>query len=323
MISPILWIGFIVLIALMMAIDLGIFNKKDHVPDAKESLRFTLFWISLALSFNLFIYFGYENQWLGLGIYPKEPMGGKEAALKYFTGYLLEEALSLDNLFVMALIFAQFQVPRKYQHKVLFWGILGVVVFRGILIGIGAWLVSYFEWLFYVFGVLLLYSAYKMWKKDDDAPPDFYKNPAVRIIKRFYPVTNQYVAGRFFVLEKRCWKATPLFVALMVIETTDVVFAFDSVPAVFSITTDPFIVFTSNIFAILGLRSMYFVLANIMDRFHYISYSLVAILFFIGVKMILIPMHIHITIGLSLGVIGSLLLAGVIYSLRKSQSKAS
>ncbi|MFN4080479.1 MAG: TerC family protein [Saprospiraceae bacterium] len=323
MISPIVWIGFIVLVALMMAVDLGVFNKKDHVPDTKESLRFTLFWISLALAFNLFVYFGYENQWFGLGTYPKEPMGGKEAALKYFTGYLLEEALSIDNLFVMALIFAQFKVPRQYQHRVLFWGIIGVLVFRGILIGVGAWLVSYFEWLFYVFGALLLYSAYKMWRKDDDAPQDFYKNPAVRVIKRFYPVTNQYVAGRFFVVEKRRWKVTPLFVALMVIETTDVVFAFDSVPAVFSITLDPFIVFTSNIFAILGLRSMYFVLANVIDRFHYISYSLVAILFFIGVKMILIPMHIHVPIGLSLGVIGGLLVAGILYSLHKSKPQAS
>lgn len=315
MIAPIVWIGFIVLVMLLMAIDLGVFNKKAHIQTYKEALYSTLGWIILALGFNVFIYFAYENQWLGLGTYIHEPMGGREAALKYLTGFLLEESLSIDNLFVMALVFARFRVPKKYQHRILFWGILGVLVFRGMLIGVGIWLVHYFTWLFYFFGALLLYSAIKMLKHEENLEEDMGKHRVVRFIRRFYPVSNSYDSGNFFTIENGKKAATPMFVALLVIETTDIVFAFDSVPAVFSITTDPFLVFSSNIFAILGLRSMYFVLADILDRFEYLRYSLIAILFFIGIKMILIPLKIHMPIGISLGIIGVFLLGGILFSL--------
>lgn len=300
---------------LLMAIDLGVFNKKAHIQTYKEALYSTLGWIILALGFNVVIYFAYENQWFGLGTYIHEPMAGREAALKFLTGYLLEESLSIDNLFVMALVFARFRVPKKYQHRILFWGILGVLVFRGILIGTGIWLVHYFTWLFYFFGLLLLYSAFKMLKHEEPSEEDMNQNRVVRFIRRFYPVSHTYDEGHFFTIENGRKAVTPMMVALLVIETTDILFAFDSVPAVFSITTDPFLVFSSNIFAILGLRSLYFVLADILDRFEYLRYSLIAILFFIGIKMILIPLKLHIPIGISLGIIGVMLLAGVLFSM--------
>ncbi len=314
MIEPYIWVGFIALVLLLMLLDLGVFNRQAHAPTAKEALFSTVVWVSLALLFNIFIYYAYEYKWLGLGLHPDEPMGGREAALKYLTGYLLEEALSVDNLFVMALVFAQFRVPKMYQHRILFWGILGVLVFRGLLIGAGLALIHYFTWLFYFFGVLLLWSAYKMWRHSD-VEEDIGDHGVVRFLRRFYPVSRRYDEGHFFTMENGKRAATPMFVALLVVETTDIMFAFDSVPAVFSITTDPFLVFSSNIFAILGLRSMYFVLANILDRFTYLKYSMIGILFFIGVKMLLLPQHIHIPELASLLTIGALLLAGVAASL--------
>ncbi len=314
MIEPYVWIGFISLVVVLMFIDLGVFNRRAHTPTAREAGLATLAWVSLALLFNIFIYYAYEYKWFNLGLYAYEPMGGREAALKYLTGYLLEEALSIDNLFVMALVFARFRIPKQYQHKVLFWGILGVLVFRGLLIGAGIALVHYFTWFFYIFGALLLWSAYKMWA-DGEKEEDFNDHGIVKFVRRFYPVSRSSAGGRFFVVENRRWSITPLFVALLVVETTDIMFAFDSVPAVFSITTDPFLVFSSNIFAILGLRSLYFLLANMLDRFSYLKYSMMGILFFIGVKMVLLPQHIHISELASLLTIGSLLLAGVLASL--------
>lgn len=315
MIDPIVWITFIILVLGLMALDLGIFNKKAHIPSAGEAFVSTIVWVALALAFCIFIYFAYQHKWLGLGLYEYEPMDGRTAAIKYLTGYLLEEALSVDNLFVMALVFAQFRVPKKYQHRILFWGILGVLVFRGILIGVGIALVHYFTWLFYFFGLLLLWSAFKMWRQGEDAHQDLNDHGIVRFVRRFYPVTTSYEGGHFFTIENGRKAVTPMFVALLIIETTDILFAFDSVPAVFSITTDPFLVFSSNIFAILGLRSLYFVLADILDRFEYLKYSLIAILFFIGIKMMLIPQKIHLPEIASLLVIGVLLLGGVIASL--------
>lgn len=311
MIEPYVWAGFIALVVLLMALDLGVFNRKSHKPTAKESLWSTFVWISLAMLFNVFIYYAYEYKWLNLGLYPHEPMGGREAALKYLTGYLLEESLSVDNLFVMALVFAQFRVPQKYQHRILFWGILGVLVFRGLLISVGITLVHHFTWLFYAFGALLLWSAYKMWRNGMEEEGDINDHGIVKLIRRFYPVSRSYDGGHFFTVENGRKAVTPMFVALMVIETTDIMFAFDSVPAVFSITTDPFLVFSSNIFAILGLRSLYFVLSNTIDQFVYLKYSLIGILFFIGVKMILLPLKVHIPELISLLVIGALLIAGV------------
>lgn len=314
MIEPVVWVGFIALVMLLMAVDLGIFNRKAHIPTIKESFLSTIGWICLALVFNIFIYFAYEYKWLNLGLYEFEPMDGRTAALKYMTGYLLEEALSVDNLFVMALVFTQFRVPKKYQHRILFWGILGVLVFRGLLIGLGTTLVHYFTWLFYVFGALLLWSAYKMWRTNG-MEEDVSDHGIVRLIRRFYPVSKSYDGGRFFTMENGKHAVTPMFVALMVVETTDVLFAFDSVPAVFSITTDPFLVFSSNIFAILGLRSLYFVLSNTLDRFVYLKYSLMGILFFIGLKMFLLPLHVHIPELVSLMILGILLLGGIAASL--------
>ncbi len=320
MIEPIVWIGFIVMVFFLMAIDLGLLNKKAHTPSSKEALFSTLGWVLLALLFNVWIFFAYEYNWLNLGTYIHEPMKGEEAALKFLTGYLLEESLSIDNLFVMALVFARFKVPKQYQHRILFWGILGVLVFRGILIGTGVWLVHYFTWLFYFFGALLLYSAYRMFNHEEESTDvDMERYWIVRIISRFYPVSNSYHHGHFFVVENGRKAVTPMMIALLVIETTDILFAFDSVPAVFSITTDPFLVFSSNIFAIMGLRSLYFVLADMLSRFEYLRYSLIGILVFIGIKMILIPLKVHIPIGLSLGVIGLLMAAGVLVSLSQQR----
>lgn len=313
MIEPYVWAGFIALVVALMALDLGIFNRKAHAPSGKEALLNTVVWIGLALLFNVFIYFAYENKWLNLGLYPFELMDGREAALKYLTGYLLEESLSVDNLFIMALVFAQFRVPKKYQHRILFWGIIGVLVFRGLLITVGITLIHYFTWLFYAFGALLLWSAYKMWRNGMEEE-DVNDHGIVKLIRRFYPVSRSYDGGHFFTVENGRKAVTPMFVALMVVETTDIMFAFDSVPAVFSITTDPFLVFSSNIFAILGLRSLYFVLANTMDQFVYLKYSLIGILFFIGIKMILLPMKVHIPELASLLAIGALLLGGVVAS---------
>lgn len=323
MINPIVWIAFIALVFVLMAIDLGVFNKKAHIPSAKESLFMTAVWVGLAILFNVFIFFAYEHHWWNLGNDPFEPMQGSEAALKFFTGYLLEESLSIDNLFVMALVFAQFRVPKRYQHRILFWGILGVLIFRGILIGVGVALVHQFTWLFYIFGLLLIYSAFKMLRHHDGDEQDVDKRTVVRLIRKFYPVSTRYDEGHFFTIEDGRRAVTPMFVALMVIETTDILFAFDSVPAVFSITTDPFLVFSSNIFAILGLRSLYFVLANVLDRFKQLQYSLIAILIFIGAKMMLIPLKVHIPIGISLGIIGVLLLIGVVVSLRQKGGEES
>jgi tellurite resistance protein TerC len=323
MIATSVWIIFIALVLVMMVLDLGVFNKRDHIPSAKEALRNTLVWVGLAFLFGIFIYFAYDRQWLGLGTYEHEPMDGATAALKYFTGYLLEEALSVDNLFVIALVFTRFRIPRSYQHKVLFWGILGVLVFRGVLIAVGTALVHYAVSLFYVFGALLLYSAYKMYAQKDDNPEDnnIDNSRMVRLIRRFYPVSTKATNGQFFTIENGKRAMTTLMVALIVVELTDVMFAFDSVPAVLSITTDPFLVFSSNVFAILGLRSLFFVLSDFIDRFAYLKYSLIAILFFIGIKMILIPLEVHIPVWASLGAIAVSLGVGIWYSLRSAQNE--
>ncbi len=307
------WAGFVALVFLMMAADLGVFNKEEKVITAKKALVNTLIWIILGLSFNVFIFFAYEHHWLGIGTALNSEPNGQTAALKFFTAYLLEEALSVDNLFVMALIFQQFRVPKKFQHKVLFWGILGVLVFRGLLIGVGLQLIERFSWLFYFFGALLIYSGLKMLKTNDEE--EVGENALVKWVSKRWQVTKDYDEhGSFFVRLGDGAKAmTPLFICLLVIETTDVMFAFDSVPACFSVSTDPFIVFTSNVFAILGLRSLYFLLSNVMDQFEYLKYSLTAILVFIGLKMIGHG-HIHIPEMVSLMIIAILILAGVVAS---------
>jgi len=311
----IIWSGFLLFVVLMLALDLGVFNKSPHAITTREALGWTTLWVSLSLLFSGFVYFGYENHWLGLGDTVGDPQSGKSAFLNYLTGYLVEQSLSMDNIFVIAVIFNYFKIPKQYQHRVLFWGILGALVFRGIMIWAGAVLIHQFAWMAYVFGAILLYTAYKMLTGDhENVEPD--NNPIVRYFKKFFPVIRSFHEDKFFIKKMGKTVATPLFVALLVVETTDVMFAFDSIPAIFAITTDPFLVFTSNIFAILGLRSLYFVLASVLDKFQYIKYSLVAILAFVGLKMIFAH-HINLPEWLSLTFIIAALGGGVVASMMK------
>lgn len=311
-----IWIAFGILIIALLALDLGVLNKKAHVPSTREALAWTGGWVSLALLFAILVYYIYENNWVA----NLNGLSGGEAVIKYLTGYLVEQSLSMDNVFVIALIFSYFQIPPKYQHRVLFWGILGAVIFRGLMIGVGAVLIREFSWIIYLFGILLLYSAWKMMKSGDE-PIDLKNNSTIKLVRRFFPVTTYSDGEKFFIKKMKIRAATPLFVALVVVETTDIMFAFDSIPAIFAITTDPFIVFTSNIFAILGLRSLYFVLASMMDKFKYLKPALVFILFFVGVKMLL-SHHIHLPEWASLGVVLAALSVGVfgsIYSSKKAE----
>jgi tellurite resistance protein TerC len=240
-------------------------------------------------------------------------LDGWQAAMQFLTGYLVEKSLSVDNIFVIAAVFAYFRVPAHQQHRVLFWGILGAIVMRGVMIGLGAALIHRFSWSVYLFGALLIFSAVKMLRmKEDDIHPD--RNLAVRLARRVFRVTTDGGDGRFIVKQDGRWAVTPLFLALLLVETTDVMFAVDSIPAIFAITRDPFIVFTSNIFAILGLRSLYFAMAGLMDKFRYLKLSLVALLFLVGIKMI-VSHHYPIPTGVSLGVIAAVLAVGVIASL--------
>ena len=299
-----IWIGFIVLVMFLLALDLGVFNRNPHAISTKEALGWTSLWVSLSLLFSGFVYYAYTE---GLVQNP-DGLTASEAVLKYLTGYLVEQSLSMDNIFVIAMIFTYFNVPEKYQHRVLFWGIVGALVFRGIMIAIGVVLIHQFAWLTYIFGAFLLYSAYKMLTTHGGVHPN--KNPVIIYVRRLFPVTKDFEGNRFFVKRKNIVAATPLFIALMVVETTDVMFAFDSIPAIFAITTDPFLVFTSNIFAILGLRSLYFVLASIINRFKYLQHALVFILAYVGVKMLLVH-HVALPEWLSLAVIAAAMATGI------------
>lgn len=305
----VIWIGFLILVFILLALDLGVFNKTPHSITAREAMGWTGLWVTLSLIFSIFVFFAYQNNWVPNA----DKLSGKAAVLKYLTGYLVEQSLSMDNIFVIAMIFAYFKVPRQYQHRVLFWGILGALFFRGVMIGLGVVLIKRFGWLTYVFGVFLLYSAYKMWTTHEGVHPN--KNPVINWVKRFFPVIKNFEGEHFFVRRRHILAATPLFIALLVVETTDIMFAFDSIPAIFAITTDPFLVFTSNIFAILGLRSLYFVLASIIDKFRYLQHALVFILAYVGVKMLLVH-HVEIPEWLSLAVIALSLGVGVLASVR-------
>jgi tellurite resistance protein TerC len=285
----------------MLSIDLGIFNKKSHTIGYKEALLFSAVWISLALIFNFGV-FSYM---------------GKQKGMEFLTGYLLEYSLSVDNIFIFVLLFSFFNVPKRYHHKVLFWGIVGAIIMRAVLISIGAALVSQFHWVLYLFGIFLVITGFKMvFSKDEKVEPN--KNPIVRLFKKYFPVKDNYVEDKFFVVENAKKFATPLFIVLIIIETTDLDFAFDSIPAILSITQDPFIVFTSNAFAILGLRSLYFALANFMDKFKYLKFGLALVLIFIGVKMLIVEFY-HISITLSLSVVAGLIFISVLLSLLKSK----
>lgn len=302
------WIGFLILIFILLALDLGVFNKNPHAITAREALGWTGIWVALSLLFSVFIYFAYENGWSA----NEGGLSGRDAVLKYITGFLVEKSLSMDNVFVIAMVFAYFKVPKQYQHRVLFWGIIGALVFRGLMIAIGVVLIKQFAWITYIFGAFLLYSAYKMLVSKEGVHPQ--KNPMIKWSRKFFPVTKGFEEEHFFVRRRHLWAATPLFIALIVVETTDIMFAFDSIPAIFAITTDPFLVFTSNIFAILGLRSLYFVLAAIIDKFRFLQYALVFILGYVGVKMLLVH-HVQIPEWLSLAVIAVSLTTGVVASL--------
>ncbi len=293
-----LWIGFNIFVLAMLALDLGVFHRKAHVVTLRESLTWTAVWIGLALLFNA-----------GIAHYL-----GSQKALEFFTGYVIEKSLSVDNVFVFALLFSYFAVPALYQHKVLFWGIIGALVMRAIMIVLGAALLAKFAWILYVFGGFLILTGIKMIvKREEEIHPE--RNPIVRWFKRIMPVTPDYRGDRFFVREHGVRMATPLFVVLLLVEISDLIFAVDSIPAIFAVTRDPFIVYTSNVFAILGLRSLYFALAGVMDKFHYLKIGLGAVLSFVGVKMILGHTAWKIDTLVSLGVIVTILAASVILSL--------
>lgn len=285
-----IWGGFLLFILLVLALDLGVLNRNAHVVSVKEALSFTAAVFLLAMMFGVFVYFAYEHHWLGLGQHLDRVDGvvndGRLAAVKFFTGYIIEVSLSADNVFVIAMIFEHLRVPPKFQHRVLFWGILGALAMRGTMIGLGAQLVSRYHWILYVFGVFLVYTALKMlWSKTDE-PADPDEAVVMRIIRRMFPVCNDYRESHFVVREHGRLMLTPLAVSLVLVETTDLIFAVDSIPAIFAITTDPFIVFTSNVFAILGLRSLYFALAGAIAKFRYLKVSLAAILGLVGIKML-------------------------------------
>jgi len=274
-------------------------------------------WICVSLVFNGFVWLAYHNNWFDAGLGPNGEVvkTGGTAAIEFFTGYLLEKSLSIDNIFVIAVIFGFFKVPSEYQHRVLFWGILGAIIFRGILIGVGAVLVKQYAWTFYVFGAILLYAAIKMvWGGEEDADPE--NSWMFRLAKKVLPLKAGYYGPKFRIVEDGKTYFTTLFVVLLVIEATDVIFAFDSIPAIFGVTTDPFIVMTSNIFAILGLRAMYFVLAGMIDRFHYLTYALSIVLGFVAVKLLL-HNHFKIPNAISLSVIVVVLAIGVFMSIRQ------
>jgi len=307
------WITFVLFILVMIMLDLGVFHRKAHVISIQEALAWTFVWVALALAFNVLVYFLYEENWLGWSDIHTHRLTGRQAAVQFFTGYLVEKSLSVDNIFVIAMIFAYFRVPLAQQHRVLFWGILGALVLRGVMIGLGAILISHFDWIVYAFGLLLILSAVKMLiVRHDNIEPD--KNLAVRLVRRLYPVTDEYEGYHFFLTVNGRTAMTPLMVALILVETSDVMFAVDSIPAIFAITQDPFLVFTSNVFAILGLRSLYFALAGLMQKFRYLKMSLVFLLAYVGVKMIL-SHHYPIPNLVSLGIIAGILSVGVLASI--------
>ncbi|MGP1993927.1 TerC family protein [Zobellia laminariae] len=303
------WILFITLIIIFLALDLGVFNKHEHVIKSKEAAVWTAIWVTVAMSFSGVIYWLFTD---GLVENPTN-LTPNTAVLKYITGYLIELSLSIDNVFVIAVIFSAFKIPALYQHRVLFWGILGAIVFRGLMIFFGVALITKFEWIIYVFGVFLLWTAFKMLKGDEEnfKPKDSW---VFKQIGKIYPITSDFHGHDFFVKLKGINAATPLFVALVVIELTDVLFALDSIPAILAITADPFIVFSSNILAILGLRSMYFLISRMLDKFRFINYSLVVILAFVGLKMLFSHM-LELPEWLSLAVISLALLSGIAASL--------
>lgn len=314
----IVWISFLVAILLFLALDLGVFNKTPHIISTKEASKWTAIWVTLSFLFSGIIYWLYSNDYIS------NPDGLKPAAasLKYITGYLIELSLSVDNIFVIAIIFSAFRIPKKFQHRVLFWGILGAIIFRGLMIYFGVLLIHKFIWATYVFGAFLIFTAAKMLFTKEEEKFEPKKSFVYRILRKIIPVTTHINDEHFFIKRRHITAATPLFVALIVIEVMDVIFALDSVPAILAITSDPFLVFSSNIFAILGLRSMYFFLANMLEKFAHLEYSLIAILSFVGLKMLLHD-FVEIAEWFSLAFIALSLFIGIIISLQLSKQEVS
>ena len=302
-----LWVGFNLFVLAMLAIDLGVFHRHAHIVSVREAALWSVLWISLSLLFNLGIYLYWHD------LVPHSAYTNSEAALAFLTGYLIEKSLSVDNIFVFVLIFSYFAVPAIYQHRVLFWGIIGALIMRATLIFVGAALIERFHWIIYIFGGFLIYTGIRMAFHKDEAMA-VEENAMVRLLRRFMPVSDRYHDGDFFVRHGGKLMATPLFLVLIVVETTDLVFALDSIPAIFAVTTDAFLVYTSNIFAILGLRSLYFLLAGVIDKFQYLKLGLAVVLTFVGGKMVL-ESFIHIPIIASLGFIALTLTVAVVASL--------
>jgi tellurite resistance protein TerC len=302
--DPILYVGFILLVLFLLALDLGVFNRTPHVVKVSEAIGWTAFWISLAMAFNIFVY--YEK--------------GPTAAGEFLAGYVLEQSLSVDNIFVIILILKYFKVAPQYHHKVLFWGIVGALVMRGMMIGLGAALIAAFHWIFYVFGAFLIFTGIKMaFSSEDEA--DIENNFIVRYARKHFRITDGYHQDNFSIMKDGVRWFTPLFLVLLVVEFTDLIFAVDSIPAIFAVTKDPFIVFTSNVFAIMGLRSLFFAVVGVMGIFHYLKYGLSIILSFIGVKMFISEWY-HVPIEAALGVIAGVLALSIIASLLFPEKKA-
>jgi len=314
----IVWISFLVAILLFLALDLGIFNRTPHIINTKEASKWTAIWVMMSFLFSGVIYWLYSNNYVS----NPDALKPTAASIKYITGYLIELSLSVDNIFVIAIIFSAFRIPQKYQHRVLFWGILGAIVFRGLMIYFGVLLINKFTWTAYVFGGFLIYTAMKMLLTNEDEKFEPKKSFVYKTLRKIMPISNHIDGEHFFVKRRHITAATPLFVALIVIEVMDVVFAMDSVPAILAITSDPFLVFSSNIFAILGLRSMYFFLANMLERFSYLEYSLIAILTFVGLKMLLHDL-LEVPEWASLTFIALSLLIGIIVSLQLSKEETT
>lgn len=319
-VSGLFWFGFIAFVVIMLVLDLTVFHKKDEVMKVKTALLWSAFWIGLAVLFNVGIYLVGGNMW-GEEI-------GKQKALEFLTGYLIEESLSVDNLFVFIMIFSFFGIESKYQHRILFWGIIGAIVMRAIFIFAGVAIIEKFAWVMYIFGAFLIYTGIHMlFEKDDNKEFDPDKNIAVKLFKKIMPVSNEPEHTNFFIKKDKIWYATPFFIALLLIEVSDLIFAIDSIPAVLSVSKDPFIVYTSNIFAILGLRSLYFALSGVMQYFKYLKYALAFILSFIGIKMCInefakeMDFSFHISNVVSLSVIVSALTISIVASIISEKSK--
>jgi tellurite resistance protein TerC len=291
------WVGFNAFILLMLALDLGVVHRRAHTVRPKEAAIWTGVWVSLALLFCLGLYV----------------LRDAHTALLFLTGYLIEESLSVDNIFVIVLIFSYFGIPAQYQHRVLFWGILGALLMRGAFIGLGTLLIAKFHWIIYLFGGFLIVTGVRMALRSDEEF-NAEENIVMRLARRYLPFTNQYDGQKFFTLENGKRLATPLFLVLILVEFTDLIFAVDSIPAIFAVTTDPFIVYTSNVFAILGLRSLFFLIANVVDRFYLLKYGLAVILSFVGVKMVIADLY-KIPILISLAVVIAVLALAIILSL--------